>query len=68
MFFFTVELNFEGDLYSTYVVKVYFVGIKILGQRDRAMKKMSKTTLKVKWRLGAVPQAYELRITKILFS
>ena len=36
---FLVQLNFEGNLYSKYLVKVFLVGIK--------------------WRLDAVPQAYE---------
>ena len=38
------------------------MGISILGRRGTAIKKMSKTTLKVKCRLGAVRQAYELII------
>ena len=48
-------------------MKVFLVGITILGKRDRAIEKLPETTVKVKWRLGAVPQAYEL-IPGILFG
>ena len=36
--FFSIELIFVGNLYSTNVVKVFFAGITILCRRDRANK------------------------------
>ena len=38
------------------------MGITILRRRDRAIRKIPKTTRKDEWRLGAGPQAYEIRI------
>ena len=65
-FFFSVQLSFEGNLYRTYVVKVFLVGITILSRTGRASQKVPKTTLEFEWRLGAVPEAYELRMIFVL--
>ena len=62
MNFFSAQVNFDDNLWSTYVSKVFFVGITILGRRDWAVKKLLKKHLKFKRPLGAVPQAYELNI------
>ena len=61
MNFFSVQLNFERNLDSTFIVKTFLVGITFLGGRDWVIKTKPEMTLNVKWRLGAVPQAYELR-------
>ena len=61
MSFFSAQVNFEGNLYSTYFVKVLTVGITISGRRDRAIWKIPKTTLELEWRLGTIPQADELK-------
>ena len=61
MNFFSVQRNFEANLYSTYVVKVSLEGITILGQRDWTIKKVRETALKVKCPLTDIPKAYELR-------
>ena len=58
MFFFLGLTKFKENLYSTYVVKVFLVGITILGRGGRVIRRISKTTLIVKWRPGAVPQPY----------
>ena len=60
MIFFLVKRNFEGNLYSTYAVKVFLAGISILGRRAWAIKHMSEMPLKVQRPLTDVPQAYEL--------
>ena len=59
MIFLLVKPNFEGNLYSTKVVKVFLAGIKILGRRDWSIKILPEMTLKV---LTDVPQAYELSL------
>ena len=41
-------------------VKVFLADISIFGP-GRLVEKIPKTILKVEWRLGAVPQAYDLR-------
>ena len=41
-FFFSVQLNFKQNLYSTYDVKVFLAGINILDRRDWTMKKSEK--------------------------
>ena len=60
MIIFSVQRNFEGNLYSTYVVKVFLEGITILGRRDWTITKVRETPLKVKCPLTDTPQAYEL--------
>ena len=50
------------NLKSTKAVKVLNTGINILGRRDWTVKKMPKTTRKVKWFSRTIPQSYELRI------
>ena len=60
MIFFLVQRNFEGNLYSTYLVKVFLAGISILGERDWTIKHMPEVSLKVQRPLTDVPQAYEL--------
>ena len=60
MNFFSVQRNFEANLYSTYVVKVSLEGIIILGRRDWTITKVGETPLKVKCPLTDTPQAYEL--------
>ena len=62
--FFSVQLNFKQNLYSTYDVKVFLAGINILGRRDWTMKKVREMPLKVKRRRSAIPQAYELESLK----
>ena len=47
-------------MYSTYVVQVFLVGITFLGRRDLTIKKLPGMPLKIKWRLGTIPKAYEL--------
>ena len=64
MNFFLVKPNFEGNLYSTYVVKVFLAGITILSRRDWTIKKMPEIPLKVQRPLTDVPQAYELKEQK----
>ena len=59
MNFFSVQRNFEANLYSTYVVQV---GITFLGRRDLTIKKLPGMPLKIKWRLGTIPKAYELSL------
>ena len=66
--FFSLQLYFGSNLYSTYVVKIFLVGISILGRRGRAIRKIRKKTLKVKWRLGAIPQAYEFTSSSNSFN
>ena len=67
MIFFLVKPNFEGNLYSTNVVKVFLAGIKILGRIDWSIKRLPEMPLKVQRPLTDVPQAYELNLyNKIL--
>ena len=42
MNFSSIQLNFEGDIYSTYGVIVFLVGTTISGPRDRTIKKTVK--------------------------
>ena len=60
MTFFLVQQNFGGNLYSTYVLKVFLAGISRLGRRNRPIKHMPEMPLKVQRPLTDVPQAYEL--------
>ena len=64
MNFFSTQVDFDGNLKITYVAKVFFIGITIFGRRDWTVKKLPKKSLKVKRPLGAVPQAYELKLKK----
>ena len=61
MIFCLTQRNFEGNLYSTYVVKVFLAGITIFGRRDWTIKLMPEMPLKVQRPLRDVPQAYELK-------
>ena len=58
--FFSVQRNFEGNLYSTYVVKVFLAGITILGRRDLSIKIIPEIPLKLERPLADVPKANEL--------
>ena len=66
MNFFSAKRIFEGNLSSTYVVKVFLAGITILGRRDWTIKPMPEMLLKVQRPLTDVPQAYELKFLNIL--
>ena len=50
------------QIFSKFVKKSLFGGYNNFGTKRYSNEKMPKTTLKVKWCLGAVPQAYELMI------
>ena len=62
MIFCLTQRNFEGNRYSTYVVKVFLAGISILGRRDWTIKHMPEMPLKVQRPLTDAPQAYELEL------
>ena len=60
MIFFSIKLNLKSNLYSKYVIKVVLAGITYLGRSDLAIKELPGMSFKVKWRLSAVPKAFEL--------
>ena len=41
--FFLGQLSFDGNMLRTYVAKVFFVGISLLGRRDWAVENCKKT-------------------------
>ena len=54
MILFLVERNFEYNLYSTYVIKVFLAGINILNRRDWTIKKLAEISLKVQHSLTGI--------------
>ena len=67
MNFFSVQLKFEGNLYSTYAVKVFLVGKTFLTRRDWKIEKLPRMSLAVKRRLSDDPKAYELNTWRAVF-